>query len=205
MVNEFYESSSSVQESLMPVLVQAAVAQAAIAQQQQMLFAQQLLFDHQQPPSSETLADISTAQDRRAQREDGLSEEDLELRRLGDEPLAGRIEREALAEQIERVLQRKSEKLEMPRLGGEQREASRMKRVTFNEAANTVFSVTPYGEIYGLHPLDFVFDKDGSILPAVGFTDIRSAYCDWCADADDEDIDGDSDDYEVDVIYHHSL
>jgi len=42
------------------------------------------------------------------------------------------------------------------------------RRVSFDEDANTVHEITPYSEIYGLHPREFVFGRDFRVLPALG-------------------------------------
>jgi hypothetical protein len=51
--------------------------------------------------------------------------------------------------------------------------------VRFNEPMCEIHEITPYSEIYGLHPNDFVFDKFFNILPAnplcMGIADIGTA------------------------------
>jgi len=42
------------------------------------------------------------------------------------------------------------------------------RRVRFNLAARTIHKITPYGEIYGLHPREFVFDRNFHMVPADG-------------------------------------
>jgi len=42
------------------------------------------------------------------------------------------------------------------------------RRVRFNLSACTVHEIIPYGEIYGLHPREFVFDRNLEKVPAVG-------------------------------------
>mmetsp|Transcript_104234 Transcript_104234/g.336155 ORF Transcript_104234/g.336155 Transcript_104234/m.336155 type:complete len:260 (-) Transcript_104234:99-878(-) len=45
---------------------------------------------------------------------------------------------------------------------------SRRCRVRFDFASCTTHEVTPYSEIYGLHPREFVFDRDSYLIPAHG-------------------------------------
>jgi len=40
------------------------------------------------------------------------------------------------------------------------------RRVRFNPAACSVHEIVPYGEIYGLHPREFVFDRHSRMVPA---------------------------------------
>lgn len=49
-----------------------------------------------------------------------------------------------------------------------QTSARAARRVHFDEEAHEVFEVTPYREIYGMHPRLFDFDKDYSLVPAKG-------------------------------------
>jgi len=52
------------------------------------------------------------------------------------------------------------------------------RRVHFSEEPNQVIEVTPYREIYGMHPHLFVFDKNYYMVPAggpYGFVDLRAA------------------------------
>lgn len=66
----------------------------------------------------------------------------------------------------------------------------RRPRVRFNLAACTVHEIVPYGEIYGLHPREFVFDRHFRMVPAhrrcgfVGLADATgtSAEADDCGD-----------------------
>jgi hypothetical protein len=62
-------------------------------------------------------------------------------------------------------------------------------RVRFNFEAMRVFEVTPYAEIYGEHPREFVFGRDAEMLPAVlgGFVGRDS----WGIGDEDEDEDED--------------
>lgn len=57
------------------------------------------------------------------------------------------------------------------------------RRVQFNEDSCMVYEITPYAEIYGLHPREFVFGKDYCILPASKFARVM----------DEEDSDSDED------------
>jgi len=50
--------------------------------------------------------------------------------------------------------------------------------VRFSEEPHEVIEVTPYREIYGMHPHHFVFDKSYYMVPAggpYGFVDLRAA------------------------------
>lgn len=60
-------------------------------------------------------------------------------------------------------------------------------RVRFNFEAMRVYEVTPYSEIYGEHPRDFVFGREAEMLPAVfgGFVGRDS----WGIGDEDEDED----------------
>jgi len=74
--------------------------------------------------------------------------------------------------------------------------------VKFDLSSNVVHEVTPYSEIYGLHPREFVFGRDFCVVPAggdYGFVDMRSAARgSKAADDSDEEsergVDSDSDD-----------
>lgn len=51
------------------------------------------------------------------------------------------------------------------------------RQVRFDMSSLVIHDVTPYGEIYGLHPREFVFSKDYSMLPAApphGFVGMES-------------------------------
>mmetsp|Transcript_28650 Transcript_28650/g.52149 ORF Transcript_28650/g.52149 Transcript_28650/m.52149 type:complete len:205 (-) Transcript_28650:151-765(-) len=75
------------------------------------------------------------------------------------------------------------------------------------ESDVSIHEVTPYSEIYGLHPREFDFDKDYSMLPAKGFGDVRQALA-WEDDIGaegDESSQSDSDDEDDDTwdeVYH---
>lgn len=52
------------------------------------------------------------------------------------------------------------------------------RRVRFSEAPDVVLEVTPYCEIYGIHPRYFVFDRHYYMVPAggpYGFVDVPAA------------------------------
>eukprot|EP00927_Polykrikos_kofoidii_P021876 TRINITY_DN20585_c0_g1_i1.p2 TRINITY_DN20585_c0_g1~~TRINITY_DN20585_c0_g1_i1.p2 ORF type:complete len:340 (-),score=70.39 TRINITY_DN20585_c0_g1_i1:236-1168(-) len=76
-------------------------------------------------------------------------------------------------------------------------------RVQFNLCA-AVHEVTPYSEIYGLHPREFVFGRRNYLLPAAGpygFTDMRGARIRQVAGRDeeeDEDTDDETDESDSD-------
>jgi hypothetical protein len=77
------------------------------------------------------------------------------------------------------------------------------RRVCFDLEANTIHEVTPYEELYGLHPREFVFGRDFCMIPAggkYGFVDFFTAQRrsvraeEGHDDSDsDEDVDSDSD------------
>jgi len=87
--------------------------------------------------------------------------------------------------------------------------AAAKRRVTFSEASAEILEVPAYSQIYGLHPSEFVFDRDYHMVPTggvYGFTDLLAALettksvevdereinsC-WDSDSDDDgDEDGD--------------
>jgi len=47
--------------------------------------------------------------------------------------------------------------------------------VDFDNDANSIHHITPYAEVYGMHPRLFDFDKDFSMVPAQGFGAAREA------------------------------
>lgn len=51
------------------------------------------------------------------------------------------------------------------------------RRVSFNYTPHTVHKITPYSEVYGVHPKLFDFDADGNMMP-VG-TGCTSRSCDF--------------------------
>jgi hypothetical protein len=67
------------------------------------------------------------------------------------------------------------------------------KHVNFNLDSCSVYEITPYAEIYGLHPREFVFGKDYCILPASKFADIGTALRRSMCVMDEEDRDSDED------------
>jgi hypothetical protein len=57
-------------------------------------------------------------------------------------------------------------------------EARRPCRVHFSEAPDTLIEVTPYSEVYGIHPRLFVFDRKYYMVPSggqFGFVDLLAA------------------------------
>jgi hypothetical protein len=80
------------------------------------------------------------------------------------------------------------------------------RRVCFDLEANTIHEITPYEELYGLHPREFVFGRNFCMVPAggdYGFVDFLTAHRRALrAEAghddgeSDEDIDSDSDEEE---------
>mmetsp|Transcript_40194 Transcript_40194/g.116072 ORF Transcript_40194/g.116072 Transcript_40194/m.116072 type:complete len:257 (+) Transcript_40194:92-862(+) len=61
-------------------------------------------------------------------------------------------------------------------------------RVSFDLGKCTVHEVTPYAEVYGVHPRDFNFAR-GRRAPAACIADTRCASDDW-SDSDEEDDEG---------------
>jgi hypothetical protein len=55
-------------------------------------------------------------------------------------------------------------------------EVSTRRCVKFDDSMCEVYEITPYSEIYGIHPRDFVFDKFYFMLPADGVTDVGAAW-----------------------------
>jgi hypothetical protein len=55
-----------------------------------------------------------------------------------------------------------------------------------------VHEIKPYSEIYGLHPREFVFDRNFHMIPALGFVALSAASSE--ADQEGEDIESDSED-----------
>mmetsp|Transcript_71218 Transcript_71218/g.186728 ORF Transcript_71218/g.186728 Transcript_71218/m.186728 type:complete len:205 (+) Transcript_71218:83-697(+) len=80
-------------------------------------------------------------------------------------------------------------------------EMRKQRRVHFSEAQDTVIQVTPYCEVYGIHPRLFVFDRNYYMVPAggqYGFVDLlAAAEVDKSLDVEDEatcESDGDDSD-----------
>jgi len=48
--------------------------------------------------------------------------------------------------------------------------------VKFNDLLCEVHQITPYSEIYGIHPREFVFDRFYFMLPATGCIDVDAAW-----------------------------
>lgn len=70
----------------------------------------------------------------------------------------------------------------------------RGRRVTFNLEAVTVHEIPPYAEIYGLHPREFVFDKNYYMIPSVcALASIGLSAVDKVGAEDDDVEDSDSD------------
>eukprot|EP00927_Polykrikos_kofoidii_P057928 TRINITY_DN52172_c0_g1_i1.p1 TRINITY_DN52172_c0_g1~~TRINITY_DN52172_c0_g1_i1.p1 ORF type:complete len:326 (+),score=68.31 TRINITY_DN52172_c0_g1_i1:148-1125(+) len=93
------------------------------------------------------------------------------------------------------------------------------RQVTFDVSAATVHEITPYQEVYGLHPREFVFGRNFCIMPAAGlygFVDVAAAAAqangllsngdeELSSDDTDSDSDFDWDDSETvaDVVACH--
>jgi len=56
-----------------------------------------------------------------------------------------------------------------------------------------VYEITPYSEIFGLHPREFVFDKFYCMLPAEGFADVGAAWKRQNGTGEEDSDDSDSD------------
>lgn len=71
--------------------------------------------------------------------------------------------------------------------------ACRVRRVRFDMAAVVVHPITPYCEIYGLHPRCFVFGRNYSIVPAApgGYVSLTAMRRQNDDDDDDESSDSD--------------
>jgi len=63
------------------------------------------------------------------------------------------------------------------------------KVVRIDEAAPIVIEITPYAEIYGIHPREFVFDKHYFMVPANGFNEMAAACRRESRDEEDSDSD----------------
>jgi len=59
------------------------------------------------------------------------------------------------------------------------------RRVAFDFDANTIHEITPYSEIYGLHPREFVFDRHFFMVPSSG----DHGFCGIGSESDDVDED----------------
>jgi len=53
-------------------------------------------------------------------------------------------------------------------------EVQRKPLVQFDDAATTIHEIVPYAEIFGIHPNDFVFDKEYNMLPDIAEADSDS-------------------------------
>lgn len=85
----------------------------------------------------------------------------------------------------------------------------RKSRVRFDGTPPIVHEITPYAEIYGMHPRYFVFERDYSLAPAVGSADPAVAGWPWRRlgrkhsedNESDSDLDDAADADEWDVVY----
>jgi hypothetical protein len=82
-------------------------------------------------------------------------------------------------------------------------EIKQRRSVRFHVPICEIHEVTPYSEVYGIHPREFVFDRFYFMQPADGATDMGAAWkrrnCmdEYDSDGDsDEDLLGDDWDYE---------
>lgn len=69
------------------------------------------------------------------------------------------------------------------------------RRVHMDRAAPTVYEITPYAGIYGLHPREFVFDRHYCMVPANGFNEFAAGFGTEAADEEDDN----ESDFEDDV------
>eukprot|EP00403_Amphidinium_massartii_P046028 CAMPEP_0178457328 /NCGR_PEP_ID=MMETSP0689_2-20121128/46959_1 /TAXON_ID=160604 /ORGANISM="Amphidinium massartii, Strain CS-259" /LENGTH=363 /DNA_ID=CAMNT_0020083573 /DNA_START=50 /DNA_END=1139 /DNA_ORIENTATION=- len=65
------------------------------------------------------------------------------------------------------------------------------RRVNFNMEANTLHEITPYSEIYGLHPREFVFDRHFHMIPSAGDHGFVGIGGDNFDEEEDDDCDSD--------------
>lgn len=74
--------------------------------------------------------------------------------------------------------------------------ASRRRRVRFDVSSKVIHYVTPYSEIYGLHPREFVFGRNFCMVPAApgGFVGLQPERHDGDAEEDYDDEMDSSDD-----------
>jgi len=56
----------------------------------------------------------------------------------------------------------------------EEVQRQRQSLVRFDFAATTIHEIVPYAEIFGIHPSDFVFDREYNMLPDVAEADSDS-------------------------------
>lgn len=69
----------------------------------------------------------------------------------------------------------------------------RQRCVCIDPLPPTIYEITPYAEIYGaLHPREFVFDRDYSLVPGLSWTEMASA----SHVEETDDVDNDTDDDE---------
>lgn len=73
-------------------------------------------------------------------------------------------------------------------------EINAKKSVRFHDPICEIYEITPYSEIYGMHPREFVFDRFYFMQPADGATDVGAA---WkrrnCMEEYDSESDSDDD------------
>mmetsp|Transcript_69337 Transcript_69337/g.123507 ORF Transcript_69337/g.123507 Transcript_69337/m.123507 type:complete len:198 (-) Transcript_69337:77-670(-) len=75
---------------------------------------------------------------------------------------------------------------------------ARHKSVRFELDLSTLHEITPYAEIYGLHPREFNFDRSYHMVPAFAFNPqacFAEADSEDCAEDSDDDDDQDDDDW----------
>jgi len=95
-----------------------------------------------------------------------------------EEPLAAEAEAtEALSTRASSSsdLASEAELVEAPRAPPLRRRRTWPLSVSFDDSAASVQSITPYAEVYGMHPRLFDFGKNFSMVPALGFGAARQA------------------------------
>jgi hypothetical protein len=84
------------------------------------------------------------------------------------------------------------------------KEDSIRRRVKFNDLLREVHQITPYSEIYGIHPREFVFDRFSFMLPASGCIDVGAAWKRWHGVEEEEEVsEGDSDEDLLEGDWEH--
>jgi len=63
-----------------------------------------------------------------------------------------------------------------------------------DSALPVVHEITPYADLFGMHPREFVFDRFYNMVPAIGFADVATAWKRWREVSDEEDSDSDGED-----------
>ncbi|CAE8640979.1 unnamed protein product, partial [Polarella glacialis] len=76
-------------------------------------------------------------------------------------------------------------------------ESSRLRRVRFDDEAVAWHAIRPYCEVYGLHPREFDFGRNYSMVPAGGFPNVSTSRDSECDDGDESDSDSDEGDWEA--------